>query len=116
MPQKLPDLVGVLNGSEKGANEIDEASISLALEGSLRRLQTDYIDLYQIHWPDRYVPNFGEWSYDPKKERETVSILEQMEALSKQVLIDIIRCAFTVIFDYWANLFELNTNELHTSR
>ncbi len=75
----------------KGANEIDEASISLALEGSLRRLQTDYIDLYQIHWPDRYVPNFGEWSYDPKKERETVSILEQMEALSKQVRLGKVR-------------------------
>ena len=74
-----------------GAHEINEASISLALEGSLKRLQTDYIDLYQIHWPDRYVPNFGEWSYDPKKKRETVSVLEQMEVLSNQVKLGKIR-------------------------
>ena len=75
----------------EGANAIDEASISMAVDGSLRRLQTDYIDLYQIHWPDRYVPNFGEWSYDSKRERETVPILEQMEALSRQVKLGKIR-------------------------
>ena len=67
-----------------GANAIDSKSIEQALDGSLKRLQTDYIDLYQIHWPDRYVPNFGEWSFDPAKERSTIPIVNQLEALAAQ--------------------------------
>ncbi len=68
-----------------GPRAIDLENITLAVEASLARLQTDYIDLYQIHWPDRYVPNFGEWSYDPDKIRPTVSIETQLMALKKHV-------------------------------
>lgn len=39
---------------------LTKANIIDACEGSLRRLQTDHIDLYQIHWPDRNVAAFGE--------------------------------------------------------
>ncbi|KAI5082277.1 hypothetical protein GOP47_0002020 [Adiantum capillus-veneris] len=53
-----------------------------AVDGSLKRLQTDYIDLYQIHWPDRYVPMFGEVEYDPSCKYSSVPLEEQMEALS----------------------------------
>jgi aryl-alcohol dehydrogenase-like predicted oxidoreductase len=49
---------------------------------SLRRLQTDHIDLYQIHWPERYVPMFGAWQYDVTQQRECTPILEQIEALA----------------------------------
>jgi aryl-alcohol dehydrogenase-like predicted oxidoreductase len=49
---------------------------------SLRQLQTDVIDLYQIHWPERNVPSFGAMYYDPKKERTQTPIHEQLEALS----------------------------------
>jgi aryl-alcohol dehydrogenase-like predicted oxidoreductase len=54
-------------------------------EGSLRRLQTDVIDLYQIHWPERHVPAFGGVYYDPSKESTQTSIHEQLEALAQLV-------------------------------
>jgi len=57
------------------------ADIVASCEGSLRRLQTDVIDLYQIHWPERNVPAFGSIYYDPAKERTQTSIHEQLEAL-----------------------------------
>ncbi len=56
-----------------------------ACEGSLRRLQTDVIDLYQIHWPERHVPAFGGVYYDPQKETSQTSIHEQLEALAQLV-------------------------------
>lgn len=61
-----------------GQLAVDRKNIEQAVEDSLRRLQTDYIDLYQIHWPDRYVPQFGQTVYDPSQERETVPIPEQL--------------------------------------
>jgi aryl-alcohol dehydrogenase-like predicted oxidoreductase len=51
----------------------------------LRRLQTDVIDLYQIHWPERHVPAFGGVYYDPSKESTQTSIHEQLEALAQLV-------------------------------
>jgi len=54
-------------------------------EASLRRLQTDVIDLYQIHWPERHVPAFGSLYYDPSKETSTTSIHEQLQAFEQLV-------------------------------
>jgi aryl-alcohol dehydrogenase-like predicted oxidoreductase len=54
-------------------------------EASLRRLQIDVIDLYQIHWPERHVPAFGGVYYDPKKETSEITIHAQLEALAKLV-------------------------------
>jgi aryl-alcohol dehydrogenase-like predicted oxidoreductase len=54
-------------------------------EGSLRRLQTDVIDLYQIHWPERHVPAFGMLYYEPSKENSQTTIHEQLEALAQLV-------------------------------
>jgi len=59
--------------------------IVASCEGSLRRLQTEVIDLYQIHWPERNVPSFGQIYYDPAKERTQTSIHEQLEAMHKLV-------------------------------
>ena len=61
------------------------ADIAASCEGSLKRLRTDVIDLYQIHWPERNVPMFGQMYYDPTKERTQTSIHEQLEALARLV-------------------------------
>lgn len=61
-----------------GPTAIDRTNIEQAVNDSLKRLQTDYIDLYQLHWPDRYVPLFGQAVYDPKQRRQTVPIAEQL--------------------------------------
>jgi len=58
------------------------ADIVASCNASLERLQTEVIDLYQIHWPERHVPAFGSMVYDPKQERSTTSIHEQLEALA----------------------------------
>lgn len=58
------------------------ADIVASCEGSLRRLQTDVIDLYQIHWPERHVPAFGTLYYDPAKESAQTPIREQLETLA----------------------------------
>ncbi|MGH8705851.1 MAG: aldo/keto reductase [Burkholderiales bacterium] len=68
-----------------GENRVTKKTIPWAIEDSLKRLQTDYIDLYQIHWPERYVPSFGAWQYDPSKEREETPILEQIEAMAAAI-------------------------------
>jgi aryl-alcohol dehydrogenase-like predicted oxidoreductase len=68
-----------------GPPALDRANIRAALEGSLRRLRTDYLDLYQLHWPERNTPLFGAWQFDPARERECTCIREQLEALDELV-------------------------------
>lgn len=65
-----------------GAADLKPEHIKEACDDSLRRLQTDVIDLYQIHWPNRNAPSFGALYFDPSQDREFTSIREQLEALS----------------------------------
>ncbi|XP_040992763.1 protein tas-like [Juglans microcarpa x Juglans regia] len=64
---------------------VDAANIKESVEKSLKRLGTDYIDLLQIHWPDRYVALFGEFSYDPAKWRSSVPFVEQLRAFQELI-------------------------------
>lgn len=68
-----------------GPKSVDRANIREAVEGSLKRLQTDYIDLYQIHWPERNVPMFGQYQFNPAQETDALPIRDQLEALAELV-------------------------------
>jgi len=65
-----------------GSANLVAAEIVQACDDSLKRLRTDVIDLYQIHWPNRNVPTFGALYFDPSKDVEFSSIHEQLQALA----------------------------------
>jgi aryl-alcohol dehydrogenase-like predicted oxidoreductase len=65
-----------------GPTGFDAANLTTALDASLKRLQTDYVDLYQLHWPARNQPMFGQWQYEPDKERGGTDIRETLEVLA----------------------------------
>lgn len=75
---------GWLRGDGVEATDLSAKQIRYAVEASLKRLQTDYIDLYQTHWPDRSTNNFGAWSYAHKDE-ETVPVAETVATLDALV-------------------------------
>ena len=66
-----------------GINHLNRKNIESALESSLRRLNTETIDIYQIHWPDRIVNIFGQQEFKPPENAETenAKIPETLEAL-----------------------------------
>jgi aryl-alcohol dehydrogenase-like predicted oxidoreductase len=69
-----------------GAANVTPQDIMTACDDSLRRLKTDVIDLYQIHWPTRHVPMFGGLYYEPKFENVGgTSIHEQLQTLGTLV-------------------------------
>ncbi len=65
-----------------GRTDLTKGVIGEAVETSLARLQTDYIDLYQIHWPQRNVPMFGGTEFDPSKAEGGPAIHEQVEGMA----------------------------------
>ena len=66
--------------------KFDKKNIDLAIDSSLKRLKTNYIDLYQLHWPERKVPKFGklDFEYDPY-DNEWTQIQEVLEILDRHI-------------------------------
>ena len=72
----------------RGGSRLDRKSILSACDDNLRRLQTDWIDLYQIHWPERATNYFGKLGYEHKSDRavpveETLAALDELVKLGK---------------------------------
>ncbi len=86
-------VAGAGNTDVQDGIEISPRKIRISIEGSLRRLRTDYIDLYQLHWPNRGSYHFRQnWRYDPGQQQrqqtldhihETLACLEQMVEAGK---------------------------------
>ncbi|KJR31968.1 aldo/keto reductase [Vibrio navarrensis] len=64
---------------------LNRRHIHTAINDSLQRLQTDYVDLYQLHWPQRQTNCFGQLNYPYPDALEEVTLIETLEALTELV-------------------------------
>lgn len=76
---------GNMSWVRDGHARLDESNIIAAVEASLKRLQTDYIDLYQVHWPNRTVNKFGQLGFTHAADEDFIHPDETLAALARLV-------------------------------
>jgi len=76
-------ITGAGSNAVKDGAPITAARMRAAVEGSLRRLQVEYIDIYQLHWPNRGSYHFRKsWSFDPSRQNRAVTLAHMREILT----------------------------------
>jgi aryl-alcohol dehydrogenase-like predicted oxidoreductase len=75
-----------IGGHLRGGSRLDRRQIHAAIDASLARLRSDYVDLYQVHWPDRPTNCFGRLGFDQPVDDDSVPIEETLAALDELVV------------------------------
>ena len=97
----------------RGGPKFTKAHLREAVEGSLRRLQTDYIDLYQLHWPERSTNFFGQRGYKHKENQNYTAFREVLEGLAELQIQGKIRHIGVSNETPWGLMQYLRNAELH---
>jgi aryl-alcohol dehydrogenase-like predicted oxidoreductase len=97
-----------------GRSRFNRRHIVAALDTSLKRLQTDYLDLYQLHWPERRTNFFGRLGFEPENDEAACTpLLETLQALDEQVQAGKIRHIGVSNETPWGVMRFLNLAEQH---
>ena len=96
-----------------GQTRLDRKNIEAALHASLQRLQTDYLDLYQLHWPDRDTNFFGKLGYQHNPDDHPIAIEETLEVLNDLVKAGKVRHIGVSNETPWGIMRFLQTSEQH---
>ncbi len=92
---------------------LTRSHIRQAVQDSLRRLKTDYLDLYQVHWPDRNTNFFGKLGYEHRDDETITPIEETLEALDELVREGLIRHIGLSNETAWGTMRYLHLAEKH---
>lgn len=96
-----------------GNLHLNRRNIESAVDSSLQRLQTDYIDIYQLHWPDRQTNFFGKLGYQHQEQDQNTPLLETLKIIGDLVQTGKIRHFGVSNETPWGLIQLLNLSEMH---